>query len=304
MSEMNQDNFLAKWLEGTLSKEELQEFENTEEYTSYAKIVSRTSELSVPHYNTTKEYFDLIDKLPSKKEEKVIKLDRGTLFFRIAAVFILALGLYYFFTQQDISVDTNIAQQKSILLPDTSEVLLNASSSIAYNKNTWNERRALKLDGEAYFKVAKGKSFDVVTQEGIVTVVGTEFNVKSRENYFEVICYEGVVKVMHRNIEKTLTIGDGFKVFNGVLKEENDLLESQPSWISDESIFKSIPLEFVLNELERQFKITIDRSNIDTSLYYSGGFTHTDIDKALASITIPLKLTYKLNGNKVVLYAQ
>ena len=213
----------------------------------------------------------------------------------------MAIGIYYFLDQRDTHISTELAEHKTFLLPDSSEVNLNAESSVEFNKNSWQKRRALKLDGEAYFKVAKGKTFDVVTIDGIVSVIGTEFKVKNRENYFEVVCYEGVVKVTHRNIEKTLTIGDGFKIFNGVLVEENDLTEGYPAWMDDESTFKSVPLEYVINELERQYEITIEVKDLDKMILFTGGFTHKNLDAALQSICIPLNIKYRITDNKTVL---
>ena len=43
-------------------------------------------------------------------------------------------------------------------LPDHSEVVLNADSEITYKKSNWDTNRKLELQGEAYFKVAKGKT--------------------------------------------------------------------------------------------------------------------------------------------------
>ncbi|NAS32402.1 DUF4974 domain-containing protein [Flavobacteriaceae bacterium R38] len=297
---MDQENFLAKWLEGTLSDQELQEFENTEEYQSYAKIVEQTDKLHAPDYNTFNEFIALKRKLPERKEAKVVKLDPVMIFFRIAAILILAFGVYYFFDQQDTNITTDFAENRTFNLPDNSEVSLNTNSSVTYNKNSWANRRALMLEGEAYFKVAKGETFDVITTNGVITVVGTQFNVKARENYFEVICYEGVVKVTHKNIEKTLTYGDSFKIFNNTMVEESNLSESLPSWIKDESAFRSIPLEFVLNELERQYEITIQGNNIDESVLFTGGFTHEDLDAALQSICIPLQIEYTIENDKTV----
>ncbi len=301
---MDQDNFLARWLEGTLSDEELQEFEKTEAYESYAKIIDHSDRLTPPEYSNVREFIALRKKLPEKESAtKVIKLDPITLFFRIAAVFIIAFGLYYFIDQRDTHINTSIAEHRNTFLPDHSEVALNAESSIEFNKNSWSRRRAVKLEGEAFFKVAKGKKFDVITSNGVISVVGTEFNVKNRNGYFEVVCYEGIVRVMHLNMEKTLTIGDGFKIFNGNVIEENDISGNIPSWIENESTFNSIPLEYVLNELKRQYDITIDLKDIDTSVLFTGGFTHNNIDIALQSICIPLQIKYVVNDDKVKLHA-
>jgi Fe2+-dicitrate sensor, membrane component len=65
-------------------------------------------------------------------------------------------------------------------------VNLNSSSQLSYSKNKWDSKREVTLNGEAFFKVSKGSTFDVITLNGKVSVLGTQFNVKQRENYFEV----------------------------------------------------------------------------------------------------------------------
>lgn len=297
---MDQENFLARWLEGTLSDEELLEFEKTEEHQSYAKIIAHTDTLKAPDYNIVKEFIALQQQLPDQKASKVVKLDPVMLLFRIAAVLILMFGVYYFIDQQDTNIKTQYAEHETTFLPDHSEVTLNAESSLEFNKNTWSTRRAVQLNGEAYFKVAKGKTFDVITSSGVISVVGTQFNVKNRENYFEVVCYEGVVKVIYKNIEKILTIGDGFKIIDGKIIEENDLSDNIPTWMKDESVFRSIPLKFVLNELERQYDINIQLENVNTSVLFTGGFTHTSLDVALQSVCIPLQIKYTIKDDKIV----
>ena len=69
---------------------------------------------------------------------------------------------------------------------------LNELSQLEYNASKWDENRSLELKGEAFFDVEKGKRFDVTTEFGNVSVLGTEFNVLSRDSIFKVSCYEGL----------------------------------------------------------------------------------------------------------------
>ncbi|NER15236.1 histidine kinase [Leptobacterium flavescens] len=301
---MDQENFLARWMEGSLSEQELQEFKKTEEYHSYAKIVEHMDKLGSPDYNILEEFKKLQDKIPAQSESKVVKFRPVKLLMRVAAIFVIVIGSYYFLNQRETEIVTKVAEQKTFLLPDDSEVILNAKSVMNFSKSTWDKKREVQLKGEAYFKVAKGQTFDVVTSSGIVRVVGTQFNVKSREGYFEVSCYEGIVKVIHRNMENTLTVGDGVKMFDGELFQENDLSEMTPHWINKESTFKSIPLRFVLDELERQYDISLVKEGINEDLLFSGGFTHNNLELALQSICIPLRIKYNIEEKSVTLYSE
>ncbi len=108
-----------------------------------------------------------------------------------------------------------IAEKTAVELPDLSQVKLNAQSRLTFNKKSWNKKREVVLDGEAYFKVAKGSKFSVITKDGTVTVLGTQFNVKHRDNYFEVVCFEGSVGVEYKESSVTLKPGYSFLIIDG-----------------------------------------------------------------------------------------
>ena len=82
-------------------------------------------------------------------------------------------------------------------------------------KRNGQTKRDLTLEGEAYFKVQKGQTFSVNTTDGVVKVLGTHFNVKQRNNYFEVNCYEGLVSVTYNNETVKLPPGKTFRLING-----------------------------------------------------------------------------------------
>jgi transmembrane sensor len=209
---------------------------------------------------------------------------------------------YFLLFNNNATFKTALAQTKSFNLPDNSEVVLNANSEISYFKKEWKKKRSLTLKGEAYFKVQKGKKFTVQTTIGKVTVLGTQFNVKQREGYFEVKTYEGLVRVIYKDTVVQLPKGSLFKVVKGVVNTTNAFDIYEKSWLQKESNFKSTPLDFVLAEIENQFDYKIETTNIDLDVLYTGGFTHTDINIALQSITIPLQLSYKIVGKKITLF--
>ena len=68
-----------------------------------------------------------------------------------------------------------------ITLEDGTEVWLNAQSQLVYPETFSKTERRVKVEGEAYFKVARDeeKPFLVETDGQLVRVLGTEFNVRS-----------------------------------------------------------------------------------------------------------------------------
>ena len=116
---------------------------------------------------------------------------RGIAFYRkmarIAAVLlpllILAGGYLYYSSAGNSLIEVSVAfgEKRHLLLPDSTEVWLNAGSVLRYPRRFADARRQVHLDGEGYFSVRKdaARPFRVETSRLSVTVLGTKFNVKA-----------------------------------------------------------------------------------------------------------------------------
>ncbi|WP_086476083.1 FecR family protein [Arenibacter amylolyticus] len=299
-----EENYLAKWLNNELSEEEVTKFKATKEYATYKKIVDATASMEAPEFDIAKAKHDLDHRKNSDQGGKVVTLDSFKKYLRIAAVIALVVGISYFYNtaSMDQVVSTQYAERAAVTLPDNSEVLLNAGSKISYQKKKWEKNRNIVLEGEAFFKVAKGETFRVTTNMGVVRVLGTQFNVENREDFFEVSCYEGLVSVRYKEKDIELPAGQALMVINGQLTTYTIAEAQQPSWLLQESSFKSVPLKFVLQELERQFDVEVETKNIDLNQLFTGSFSNTDKNLALHSISAPSGMKYVLEGNKVLFY--
>ncbi len=298
------ENYLAKWLNNELSEAELAEFEKTAEYATYKKILAVTDTMKAPDFDVEKALEDLRNKQP-QKSGKVVQLNPMRKVLRVAAaIAVIFLVSYFYLNSLDETVTTQFAERTEVTLPDASEIILNADSEISYSEKQWNKKRNVALDGEAFFKVAKGKKFTVATDDGLVTVLGTQFNVENRKNFFEVTCYEGLVSVTYKGEETKLPAGNSFMAVNGKIQDADAPNSKVPSWMNSESTFKSIPLEYVLAEFQRQFDIQIETQNIDLKQHFTGTFSNTNIKLALQSISTPSQIKFKLEENKVLFYAE
>lgn len=299
-----QENYLAKWLNNELTPEELEMFKQSPEYTSYQKLADISSQLEAPAFNVEQAFADNQERREAAAP-KVVRLSNYKMVWRIAAaiavIFALTLGYVSTLTER---ISTQYAERQEILLPDASEVILNAGSELSYKGKRWAEDRRVKLEGEAFFKVAKGQAFTVETEAGDVQVLGTQFNVEQRNNFFEVSCYEGLVQVSYQNTQKELPAGSSLIIIDGQTFDAIVPVNAAPSWIFNESSFNSIPLAFVLDELKRQYDIEVTTENIDLTQLFTGTFSNTNLDLALQSISTPTQLSYTLEGNKVLFYAK
>ena len=299
-----QENYLAKWLNNELSETELSEFKKSDEYASYIRIAEASKQLEAPEFNINEAYENFKD-AQELEDVKVVPLRPFKSFLRVAAaIAILLTGSYFFINSLDESFSTQLAERTEVQLPDNSEIVLNADSKISFSEKKWDEKRNVALDGEAFFKVAKGKKFTVSTDAGTVSVLGTQFNVENRKDFFEVTCYEGLVSVNYQNTERKLPAGTSFLVVNGKIMNDTAIKNGQPSWVNNESSFKSIPLKYVFAEFERQFNIQVKTENVDTNQLFTGTFSNTAIKIALESISTPSKISYKLEGDNVLFYGE
>ncbi|MDN3666348.1 FecR family protein [Algibacter miyuki] len=299
---MNKENDILKWFEGEMSLEDIKNKYPSEDFSTLEKMGFYSKQIEVPKIDAEHALADFKKRSFKKEETKVVPLNFKT-FMKVAAVLVVLLtSSYFLFFNHTASYSTEIAQTETLKLPDNSEVILNAQSELAFNKKEWNQNRSLTLKGEAFFKVTKGKKFTVDTDAGSIQVLGTQFNVKERDNYFEVQCYEGSVSVTHKNNKTILTPGKSVRVVNGDIVEVKPFNAENPSWLAKESSFSEVPLWQVINELEVQYDIVIDTSKIDAEQMFSGTFTHNDKNIALQSVTIPLKLSYNISGKNVEFY--
>jgi ferric-dicitrate binding protein FerR (iron transport regulator) len=299
---MKNEKEILKWLNNELSSEEIEDLKQSENLQTLEKIAHYASQLETPKVDMHAALEAFKAKNHSKKKTKVRTLDFKAL-YRVAAVLVVMLtSAYFLFFNNTKSFETQIAQTKTVTLPDNSEVILNSASKLSFNEKKWAYKKALTLEGEAFFKVQKGQTFKVNTTSGVVTVLGTQFNVKERKNYFEVNCYEGLVSVTYNNESIKLPPGKTFRVINGIIKNVEDIKAQNPSWIQQESSFNKIPLDQVIAELERQYDIKIKVKGVDTSKLFTGSFTHTDKKIALQAVTIPLQLSYRIEGKTIIFY--
>jgi len=298
---MEEQHDLAKWLSGEMTKSELEAFENSPEFEIYNKIKQLSGELKVSDLDTEAMYQNIIDR---KKEKTIIKL-QNTWYTKIAAILVLAIGITFLIRPYIPTTEyTSAGKKTTFSLPDNSQIVLNSDSEIQYKKWNWSNQRSLDLKGEAFFKVAKGKKFDVITSLGKVTVVGTQFNIKSRNKNFEVECYEGKVKVYFNNRTIFLIKGQNVVVQNGKKIEGILGVDEKPSWMLNEIKFNNNSLKEITEELERQYNITIDTEVIQSDEYYTGALPLNDLDAALQLVCKTHHLKYRKTSDKKIILMQ
>ena len=202
----------------------------------------------------------------------------------IAASFVMmfllgGLASYFLFDNpgDDSTVSSVYAPKGSkakTVLPDGSEVWLNAGSNLSYNNTSYfKKNREVRLAGEAYFKVVTDRDRPfVVKVNGLdIKALGTEFNVKAypEEKIVETTLVEGIVKIEGRDLEKRIidiTLAPRQKA---VCYTEGG--SSVSSWQSEQAISSGETGEYPEADDHPPVKVSraVISSNVKTDLYTS-----------------------------------
>lgn len=225
----------------------------------------------------------------------------------IAAVVLLAVLLSVFASlyiwEQPASMKsyaTSNVEQRIITLDDGSVVRLNRDSNIEVWGNDRAPLREVRLKGEAFFDVAKDpdRPFIIHTDEAVVQVLGTSFNVKEGDEVM-VAVQEGIVSLRNRNYEEKsaakLTAGQlGLLSNDGQdVKIEETNVENYMSWMNGYLRFESMPFDQVIRQLERIYGVEhkLDDPSI-SSVQLSVYTEQMEREEVLETIALALDLTY------------
>ncbi|HZZ68243.1 MAG TPA: FecR domain-containing protein [Phenylobacterium sp.] len=163
-------------------------------------------------------------------------------------------------------------QHQRVRLSDGSVIDLNAETRLTA-KIGGPERRIALADGEAIFDVAPDKihPFIVQTSEGAVRVVGTQFDVRSRDGQLTVTVSRGKVAVRPASAAESdpavlLTPGMQFSIGAGRPEAISHVDPQEAfSWRQGRLVYRDQPLTDVVADLNRQFaeQIRIDDPSLD-----------------------------------------
>ncbi|QNK63526.1 FecR domain-containing protein [Pedobacter sp. PAMC26386] len=238
-------------------------------------------------------------------------------FFKIAAMItglVIGSGVVFYFQNKPkdmalLTVSVPYGQTKTLILPDSSTVILNANSSVKYPKNWDKKDRQVWLTGEAHFQI---RHFEPENQSPIaftvhanltdINVLGTVFNVNSGSDSTEVTLVSGKVALRLKNQSLTLSPGEYSVCKKGqaaVRKQINDI-EQVTSWINGQYIFKKTTLTEVCNRLSAYYgRKYLIKDRLITKKEISGTLELKDEAVLIQTLAALLNTTVKENGKEV-----
>lgn len=266
------------------------------------------------------------------------------------AFMVLITGTIYLFIQKNSanqpseqvisSIVTKNGNRTKIVLPDGSQVWLNAGSNLDYNNSVFNkDLREVTLNGEAYFDVTKNahKPFIIHTKKMDVKVVGTAFNVRSYsyEKTAEASLIRGSIEVTLKDrkdqvitlkpnekisiatdepkqqvtkIDKTTAVKYETKTIPEIVVKElkpnptNNII-AEIAWTQNRLYFEDENLENIAPMLERWFgkKVLITNASLKNLRYY-GNFENETIEEVLSYLKLSKPFNFKIGADSIVIY--
>lgn len=239
---------------------------------------------------------ELEKKVDASGPAKLRVLIRPWMKIAAAAVLALLVGISIFMQTYTKSLTVPAGQHSSLLFPDRSTVQMNAQTTITYKPLLWMFSRKVSLEGEAFFEVNPGKKFEVASKFGKTVVLGTSFNIYSRNSSYQVTCVTGKVRVIENTGKNEVVILPGQKaVLNpqGTLEIQSGApAEQSISWIDNKLSFTSVPLQQVFEEIGRQYGVIIIIPG-DLENTYTGTFRRNiSIERSLNLVCKPFNLKF------------
>lgn len=196
-----------------------------------------------------------------------------------------------------------------VILPDGTEVLLNAESTIKFPTSFLQGEQRIELEGEAFFKVAHNahKPFTVDTRRMSVRVLGTEFNLRCYETGApHVSLVSGSVEVLKAGeavSECRLVPGqDAWRDADGALHVAQIDTYGVTQWTEGFFYFDDTTLHDILCELGRWYNLGVvfkQTAAMNIKLHFSAS-RKAGINEALSAINSMLNVSVKVEGTDIV----
>lgn len=236
-----------------------------------------------------------------------------------AAILVCALSFwgYKVYDQSRlISISTAFGESRTLFLPDSTKVTLNANSSLRYFKSDFDShQRKVTLNGQAFFAVTHQpthENFKVYTDELQVEVLGTRFDVNSRRGTTKVILEEGKVRLdIDTENQKPQSLimkpGDLVEVAGNTNAISRTVVNTSDylSWRNNRIEFIGSSLEEIGLWLEDNYgyEVVFEEEELKNRKF-TGSSSSDDLSELFQKLVKVFDLEITQNGTKIILRKQ
>ena len=242
----------------------------------------------------------------------ILKTDKGELVYKIRNSNKLSTNDLNKYN----TISTPMGGKFKVILPDGSLVVLNAASTLKYPLHFDEKLRKVSFTGEAYFEIAKLVDkqkkripFYVYSNNQIVEVLGTHFNINSYDNeeYSKTTLLEGSVKIINEKSTATAKIlkpGQQAVIKRGDVQTKILIADEAQAlaWKDGYFLFKNTNIKDVVNELERWYNVDIQ---YDDAMEFENITGYISRNVKISSVLKMLQLSgivnYEISGSKIII---
>ena len=286
---------------------------NNEEYSILSQLWKR-NDIKVTDFDSIKAWEQVQLKVDANKT-KVIPI--YTKLMRIAAVAaILIVGMFsiYYFSEKNTNHISKIIEitsnekGKEILLADGSMVWLNKDAVLTYPEKFDKNTRNVELSGEAFFEIEKNpnKPFIINMSNATVEILGTSFNINTKEDETEIIVATGKVKVSGTDNSKSkiITVGYSAKVSNNNIEKYKTTRPNYLAWKTGKFSFKETPIIEVIKDLNSyyEYQIILNNNNEEIECLLTANFEQANQQDIIdvIKLTCDIEIIKENNNFKII----
>lgn len=199
-------------------------------------------------------------------------------------------------------------QKGQLVLADGSKVWLNSNTRFYYPKS-FNGERAVYLEGEAYFEIAKDEEnpFVIYTGKSVTEVLGTSFNINTEEDAVIVTVASGRVALYpegNKGNQVVLEKGEAghFMGKNEMVSKTRNEDINYLSWQTGVLTFENTSLAAVAKALSRHFDADIVLGEgASEGCRLTSSFRDQTLDEVLELIRLTLDIEIKKEKGRILL---
>ncbi len=223
---------------------------------------------------------------------------------------LVTVGLFTFKTSPEkIIHSAPLGEIVEVKLIDGTKVILNSNSSLYYYQN---ESRKVWLQGEAFFQVQKkpttNAKFFVATNDLVIQVYGTAFNVDTKHQKTAVFLEEGSIALQLANGNvKSMSPGN-FLSYSAKKDAVIDLEKKinsklKTSWKDGSIVFENLPLSEAIKKIEETYGVSaIFKDTVSKEKRITGGVPNTNLDICLKAIEKSVGVQIQKAKNTLIIH--
>lgn len=207
------------------------------------------------------------------------------------------------------SVETPRGGQYQVVLPDGTEVWLNAASKLTYPTRFNTKDRCVKLSGEAYFEVAHDPNhpFHVLFGNQDVKVLGTHFNISAYPDDAEskTTLLQGSITLTKSGVKQPVLLIPGQQATSsaaaGNISVQTVNTDQVISWKNGYFQFDNMKISSIMKVMGRWYDVDIKYKHVDQNERFGGTFSrNTNLNDILDNIENIGNAHFEISGRTII----